>query len=120
MTEQAKRKLSMSEIATSLRDNHRLSPELQQLVEQNRRQHEGERNAFRSVAQGIIGDFQKRIAAALKLDPQSFVQVPHDVIDGWFQTGGTATALAAVPGTKINIDFTSSVTVNGIPVPDAK
>lgn len=97
-----------------------ISPEVQKLVEQNRRQHEGERDAFHSVARGIIGDFQKRMAALLKLDPQAFVQVPDDVIDRWFQTGGTATALVEVPGTKINIDFTSSITVNGIPEPDAE
>ncbi len=118
MSEQPKRKRTHAEIVEHLRSKHRVSPELQRLVEQNRRQFEGDREAFRAVAREIIGDAQKRLATALKLDPHAFAQVPDDVLDQLHKATQAAKALEEIPGTKINFSFSSEVTVNGLRVPD--
>jgi hypothetical protein len=118
MTDQPKRKLTHAEIVEHLRNKHRVSPELQRLVEQNRRQHEGDRKAFRAVARDIIEDAQKRLATALRLDPHAFAQVPNDVLDQLHKATQAAKALQDIPGTKISFSFSSEVTVNGLRVPD--
>lgn len=116
--DQPKRKLTHSEIVEHLRSKHRVSPEIQQLVEASRRKCERERDAFRAVARDIIEAFKQQMASALKLDLHAFAQIPDDVLDQLHAASQTAKALDGVPGTKINVTFTSEVTVNGVRVPD--
>ncbi|MDW5314093.1 hypothetical protein [Rhizobium sp. PL01] len=118
MTDQPKRKRTGEEIVEHLRAKYRVSPEIQRLVEQTRRKHDGELKAFRAVARGIISDAQQRLATARKLDPSAFAQVPDEVLDKLYTATQTAKTLEEIPGTKINFSFSSEVTVNGLRVPD--
>ncbi|ARM87360.1 hypothetical protein RHEC894_CH01020 [Rhizobium sp. CIAT894] len=90
---------------------------LQKLVEQNRRHFEGQREAFRAIARDIIGNAQEQLATALKLEPAAFAQVPDDTLDRLLSASHAAKALEEIPGTQINITFTSELTVNGVSVP---
>ena len=118
MSEQQKRPMPMSEVAESLRRKHRLLPALQQIIAQNRRCYEREREAVRAITHDFIERMQTHVATSLKLDPGVVCQMPDEVIDGLLSSLATLKALEDIPGTKINIDFTSTVTVNGVPLPD--
>lgn len=118
MSAQPPRKMPAEDIPEFIRGKHRLSPAVQKIVDDNRRQHDEQSEVFRAVARDIIENAQKQLAMALKLNLDAFAQVPDDVLDHLFATSRTAKALEEVPGTKITVSFASEVTVNGIRVPD--
>ncbi len=116
--EQPAPRMALSELGEHLRNQHRQSPVWRELVEMSRRHHEAEVQAFRAVTRGIIEGFRQQMASALKLDLHALVQIPDDVLDQLHAASQTAKALEGIPGMKINVTFTSEVTVNGVRVPD--
>ncbi|MBX4874443.1 hypothetical protein HJA89_16335 [Rhizobium bangladeshense] len=106
--------MPLSDISGHLRTRHQSSPTLQKLADQNRQQ----REEYRAVARGLIEGFQQQMAAAFKVDPRVFGQVPDFVVDQILATGTAAKSLVAIPGAQVNVTFTSEVTVNGVQLPD--
>jgi hypothetical protein len=112
MTE--RKPIPAKDIPDFIRSGRHLSPALQRMLDENRRQIEAHRTVFRDIIDG----FHKQMATALKLDVRSFARVPDDVIDRLIADGVEARSLIDLPGTKINVSFTSEVTVNGVRLPD--
>jgi methyl coenzyme M reductase beta subunit len=104
----------MSEIADHLRARQQPSATLQKLVDLNRQQ----RDEYRAVARSVIEGFQQQMATASKVDPRVFGQVPDYVVDQILAAGAAAKSLVSIPGAKVNVTFTSEVTVNGVRLPD--
>ena len=105
-------RIPLSEIADRLHKRH--ANTAANILEDNRRRVEEVRSALRDIAVG----FQARLAEALSLDPHQFSQVPDDVFDSWINARVTVKALSGVADAKVNIDLTSVVKINGVPVPD--
>ena len=118
MPETQKRPIPLSELAEQLRNQHRLSPALQKIVAQNRRERDGQRETIRAFTRDFIKHVRRHIETDLKLDPAVICQIPDDVVDGLLSSFVTLKACEDIPGAKITFSITSEVTVNGVRVPD--
>ena len=116
MADQPKRKPTHAEIAASLQAGRRLSPALQKLVETGRQLHEREVATVRAITRGLF-DHIRAHAASLNIDPKMIVGMPDDAADSLLDSLKTMKALEGIAGTKITVNFTSEVTVNGVAVP---
>ncbi|MFC6448429.1 hypothetical protein [Shinella zoogloeoides] len=117
---EVKRPIPLSRIADHIRSQHTLSPAIQKLIEDNRAHFESQRAAFHDAARSVIDAWQTRWAEAFNLDPAQFAELPAEVIEQMIATSRTMEACADIPGAKISVTFTSTVTVNGIPVPNGE
>ncbi|MCQ1779148.1 hypothetical protein NOJ05_18245 [Neorhizobium galegae] len=108
------RRIPLNEIAAHLRTRRSLPPEMVRVVERSRADYE----AKHALVRGLIDTLYVNLGSALKVDPSAFAQVPADVIDQLIASGDAAKALTEFPKTEITIDFRSTVTINGVPIPD--
>ncbi|MBB3566090.1 hypothetical protein [Rhizobium sp. BK491] len=112
------RRTPLSEIVEAL--HHRQRTSVANIVAQAHLKFESDRETYREVARDLIEGFHRKWANAFGLAPGAFAQIPADMLDQLIASTHTQKELALIPDAKISVDFTSTVTVNGRPLPEAE
>ena len=112
------RKLTGPEIVEYLRNKHRSSPAARQVTDQNHRHFDSLHQDLRDHTRTLFEAWQRKYANAFDFDPRVFTELPASALDQAVRSGWTMNALAGRPDVKLRVDFTSSITINGVPLTD--
>lgn len=107
-------KVPMKDIPARIRNGSKLPPAVQKLADQNREHYERHHEAVR----GFVQDFYRQLERKFDLKPHAFAMASNDALEQLIANCITAQSLATLPDVKVNMSFTSEVTVNGNRVPD--